>query len=266
MTAITIKEYYAASGSRFSKNDAEIIGPALADLATKGPVTAQDVADVARSSNSPLHRYFEWDDKKAANLYRTDQARNMLRSIKVKYVEDGTEKVTRAFQISAPRKERDGLRGYNTFSVLHGDRAVAVHMMRNAMRELQQWRERYEAHQDDWERVGTAFVGVFNQINEASEIAAGTDELPQNTDTALAALMSWKEEHSDTVALWVDAMEQLRFLRAVVEEAENAFGYIERKHSRKCITCHNDFVSDGPGHRMCNGCRNTASSVEEYAL
>jgi hypothetical protein len=255
MTSITIKEYYAAAGSRYSKHDAEIIGPALADLAAKGPVTAQEVADVARSSNSPLHRFFEWDDKKAANLYRTEQARNMLRSIKVKYVEDGAEKVTRAFQITASRRERDGLHGYSSISVMHGDRAVAVHMMRNAMRELQQWKERYEAHQDDWERVGTAFIGVFNQISEASEAAAGADEIPQKTNDALAALISWRHDHHETVNLWSDGVEQLRYLYEAVSEAERAFEFVERKHVRKCMRCAGEFVSDGPGNRLCGKCR-----------
>jgi hypothetical protein len=267
MTAITIKEYYAASGSRFSKADAEIIGPALGDVAQNGAVTAQDVVDVARSSNSPLHRYFEWDNAKAANMYRVEQARNMLRSIKVKYVERGEERVTRAFQIAAPANERDGtLREYKAFSVLHGDRAVAVHMMRNALKELSHWRERYEANQDDWEQVGTAMVGIFNQVSEMEDQGWNPDDLPTATDAALSDLREWVGKHKDAYATWSGAMEQLRFLHGAIEEAERAFEFIERKHTRKCMSCKDEFTSNGPEHRMCNKCRGKAAEVEEYAI
>lgn len=268
MTEITIKEYYAASGSRFSKADAEMIGPQLGEIAKRGAVTAQDVVDVARSANSPLHRFFEWNNDKAANLYRVEQARNMLRSIKVKYEERGEERITRAFQIAASAKERDGtLREYKAFSVLHGDRAVAVHMMRNALKELVHWRERYEAHQDDWERVGAAFVGTFQQVAEFEAEGWSVEELAQETDAAMADLFEWKKKHSDTFLAWAGGMEQFRRLRDAVEETERLFVFIENKHVKKCITCKKEFVSDGPHNRMCVDCRSGASGgLDEIAV
>lgn len=255
MNAITIKEFYAASGSRFSKTDADVIGPALQELAQKGAVTGQDVVDLARSDNSPLHRYFEWDDKKAANMYRVDQARHMLRSIKVKYEEAGAEKVTRAFQISQPQKDRDGLRGYRSFSVLHGDRAVAVHMMRNALKELVHWRQRYESQQDDWEKVGTCFLGVFSQVDELEAEGWDMDGIPNGTDAAMSELSELREKHRDTIDAWASAMGRLRNMHEAVMEAERMFEFVEKKHVRKCLTCAKEFVSDGPGNRLCSGCR-----------
>ena len=36
------------------------------------------VLDAAKNEDSPLHKYFEWDDRKAAHLYRLTQAREII--------------------------------------------------------------------------------------------------------------------------------------------------------------------------------------------
>lgn len=48
-------------------------------------VTPQAVVDYAKvNKNSELHKCFEWDDKKAANSYRLQQAGNIIRMLVVK--------------------------------------------------------------------------------------------------------------------------------------------------------------------------------------
>lgn len=46
-----------------------------------GRVTPKLVVDTARDKKSPLHPYFEWDDRKAGEVYRLDQARTLIRSV-----------------------------------------------------------------------------------------------------------------------------------------------------------------------------------------
>lgn len=41
-------------------------------------ITPASVLDAARSKSSPLHEFFEWDDKKAADKYRLMQASEMI--------------------------------------------------------------------------------------------------------------------------------------------------------------------------------------------
>lgn len=41
------------------------------------------IVEEARAENSPLHPYFEWDDSKAGENYRRDQARKLIKEIKV---------------------------------------------------------------------------------------------------------------------------------------------------------------------------------------
>lgn len=61
------------------------------------PVTAQEVVNSARPRKSPIHRIFEWDDAVAAEAFRCEQARGMLRNLEIHVVaEDGGEVAKRA--------------------------------------------------------------------------------------------------------------------------------------------------------------------------
>lgn len=66
-----------------SESDIQVVGENLQRLLDSGIVNPVDVVDSARSISSPLHPFFEWDDSKAAEAYRKQQARLYLRCIKV---------------------------------------------------------------------------------------------------------------------------------------------------------------------------------------
>ena len=51
--------------------------------AADGTITAQAVVDDARDPSSPLHDHFEWDDDKAAHAFRINQARELIRSVRL---------------------------------------------------------------------------------------------------------------------------------------------------------------------------------------
>src|ERR1700680_1931431 len=61
------------------------IGEALAQIAaaSNGHLTPKAVVSEARNNRSVLHRHFEWDDAVAAEAFRLDQARTLIRSIRV---------------------------------------------------------------------------------------------------------------------------------------------------------------------------------------
>lgn len=48
-----------------------------------GELTAESVLREARRKTSPIHSYFEWDDTEAANQYRLEQARRLIRRVRV---------------------------------------------------------------------------------------------------------------------------------------------------------------------------------------
>lgn len=61
----------------------DVIREALRALEENGRLTARDVVTAARDPASPLHDCFEWDDSTAAEAWRTEQARSLIRSVVV---------------------------------------------------------------------------------------------------------------------------------------------------------------------------------------
>lgn len=63
-----------------------------------GAITPQLVVDTAKQGNHPLHPHFEWDDSVAGDLYRCNQAAQMIRRVTIRLSKpDGEEVVTRAW-------------------------------------------------------------------------------------------------------------------------------------------------------------------------
>lgn len=67
------------------KANPQTIGSALAQIAQqqKGRLTPPAVVEAARNNRHPLHKFFEWDDAVAAESYRLDQARTLIRSVRI---------------------------------------------------------------------------------------------------------------------------------------------------------------------------------------
>ncbi len=78
--------------------DAQKIGEALDAIAKSadGEIIPKAVVDAARSPKHPLHAHFEWNDALAAEAHRLDQARHIIRIIRVVDAE-ATDGTSRAF-------------------------------------------------------------------------------------------------------------------------------------------------------------------------
>ena len=71
-------------GYRANGVDATEAAEVLKEIASRdGSIQTQAVVDEARPKESPIHPAFEWRDKVAANEYRKNQARNLVRSVRV---------------------------------------------------------------------------------------------------------------------------------------------------------------------------------------
>lgn len=91
-------KFAPVEGSRFSQHDADVIGPELYKLARQhNGISTREILREATKPTSPLHGYFEWDDKRAAARHRLAQAAKMARSIEVVWTTPtGGEQRTRA--------------------------------------------------------------------------------------------------------------------------------------------------------------------------
>lgn len=120
---------------------AQVVGTELERLRTRynGRLEADMVVHVAKSSSHPLHDLFEWDDNVAAQAYRVDQARQVIRSIEVVIKEAPQSKPVRAF-VSVVR-DRD--RSYTSVQHAMSDEALRKQVLMQAFAELEAWRRRY---------------------------------------------------------------------------------------------------------------------------
>jgi hypothetical protein len=104
-----------------------------------GKLDPDMVVHYAKSSNHPLHPLFEWDDNVAAQAYRVDQARQVIRSIEVVVDEAPRAKPTRAF-VSVVQ---DRSRHYTSVQVAMSDEQLRGQVVAQALVELEAWRKRY---------------------------------------------------------------------------------------------------------------------------
>jgi len=83
--------YEFKSGSHL-RGDAQAVGERLEQIRQRRTgLTPEAVVKDARSEASVLHALFEWDDAKAANRYRLDQAGHIIRCITVQVEEVESE-------------------------------------------------------------------------------------------------------------------------------------------------------------------------------
>lgn len=76
--------YTFRAHSRVSGVDAQVIGEELERIESDhGLIDPHVVLDESRPEHAPLHKAFEWDDGIAAEKYRLEQSRHLIRSIEI---------------------------------------------------------------------------------------------------------------------------------------------------------------------------------------
>lgn len=81
---MTLQEDPNGGFEHFDNAAADVsVRAALAALETDGRLVPEAVVEAAASPTSPLHRYFTWDDTEAAHEYRKQQARKLIRVVRV---------------------------------------------------------------------------------------------------------------------------------------------------------------------------------------
>jgi hypothetical protein len=107
-----------------------------------GTLTPRAVVDDARPDDATLHPCFEWDDSIAGEQYRLDQARHLIRSVKVTVAPARKTKAltVRAFHnVAAP----DEPRRYVPLRVLMDDPDTADTVLARARDEWRHLRRKY---------------------------------------------------------------------------------------------------------------------------
>lgn len=141
--------------------DPDVLGSELEKIRKKhGTLTPDVTVQEAASPKSPLHPHYEWDDKKAAQEHRLDQARKMIRSIYI-VIEDRPD-----YQIPAHiniQGDQGATRGYFPVEEVMADPAMRAEALRRIWENLSRLR-RFYSHIEEFSRVWEAIEETGKKI------------------------------------------------------------------------------------------------------
>lgn len=138
----------------------EAIISELRSIAAKndGLLKPEDVVKAARPVDSPLHTRFTWDDSEAANQYRLEQARKLIRTT-IQFIEvDGQDQSFRVFCSLTPDRENDG-GGYRETVTVLSDRRYRNQLLADAQDEMKRFELKYARLKE--------LSGVIKEIRKA---------------------------------------------------------------------------------------------------
>lgn len=120
---------------------------ALADISEKhGHISPDIVVKEAARKDNPLHGYFVWDDTIAAKKFRLDQARFLIRTVKLDIVRRDEKKREISFETSRAFVSPPSIRGgqsYLKLSDAMGDETLRSEILERAKKELKAIKDRY---------------------------------------------------------------------------------------------------------------------------
>lgn len=144
------------AGSRIGL-DAQAVGQTIERLTQRhnGVLEPAHIVDAARDDSSPMHPHFTWDDAEAAERYREDQARDLVRSLTIDISRSNLEtRPVRAFV----NVETGGERGYVSTATAMSSEDLRKQVLERAFGELEAWRARHAEL--------TELARIFSAIDE----------------------------------------------------------------------------------------------------
>ena len=149
-----------------AKANPQLIGEALAKVADANGGRIKPIDVVAEAASNPtLHQHFEWDDRKAAIAHRLDQARVLLRVIRID--DDTSSDQPRAF-LSITEKSGTA---YRTLQDVINSTYLQALVLKQADRDLDAFQRRYRDLED-----------VCDVIREARALVAARSRRPTSDD------------------------------------------------------------------------------------
>ena len=127
--------YKLKDGARL-KTDAQTAGEICEKLERNGGLTAKRLVDESRPENAPLHKEFEWDDATAAEAYREEQARYIIRSIVIQPEPTKNDVVRAFFQVPEQKV-------FESLPIILSDAKKTNALLDMALRELKAFELKY---------------------------------------------------------------------------------------------------------------------------
>ena len=126
--------YKWKDGSRH-KVSAQIAGEVCASLEEKGELNAQNLVEVSRPENAPLHNEFTWNNDLAAELWRKNQAQHIISHIVLETQEQTPIRAFFNIEVRSPN--------YESISVITKQEDKYAALLRTALSELEAFKRKY---------------------------------------------------------------------------------------------------------------------------
>ena len=132
----------------------------------KGILRPADVVDFARDKKTALHNKFEWNNGKAADKYRLQQARQLI-TVYVEYINTGSEtkEVQVYVSLTPDRKKTNG--GYRKTIDILSNKVQKKQLLEDAYYELQTFVNKY-GHLQELASTITAAIKDLQKRKKAS--------------------------------------------------------------------------------------------------
>lgn len=143
-----MERYIANPGGVLNSTQAEIVGKALERLEKQhGAIKPETLVLVARAKESPLHTLFTWEDTEAARQWRLEEARRIIRSVRVVIQDEGSAEpiMVRAFVSVKAAEDETKFAGQGYVSTARAMRVGFYYeqLLADAKEELVRWRRKY---------------------------------------------------------------------------------------------------------------------------
>lgn len=156
-------QYEYSWGGRIYSVSAKEVGEHFEKLEKKyGEVTRDNFLASAYAKNSKMHKLFEWNDTKAANLYRLQQANQIINSLRVTVIDMDNNKHT------APAFVNVGVRGSGESKYISVVKAMKVDEQKNQVLE--------DARMD-----AARFKFKYGSLAELADVITAMDEFMERT-------------------------------------------------------------------------------------
>lgn len=147
---------------------ARVFGQVFTKLAKdhNNEVKPKMIVDAARSPSSPLHSAFEWNDRKAAEHYRVEQARKMIAALVI--ITDDGERNKRVIIGVPVEKDSKGKRYYGWTADIMKDPEKRQRVLDIALMELDHFQQKYQ-HLVQLAEVFSAIDRVKTRVNRKNK-------------------------------------------------------------------------------------------------
>jgi hypothetical protein len=127
-------------------------------VANGGLASPQKIVDAARANDSPLHDAFEWDNKRAAESYRREQARSLVQSFELVF--ESGRRLPAMVSVRVTDEDGKKRRGYMDTSEAMESADLRTQVLRGALGQLITLQEKYKTLSE--------LSGIFASVGEAA--------------------------------------------------------------------------------------------------